>query len=51
MFVNGAKAPYRRIGVIDIQPFVAQYVVGGLVSVFIPTEEDKKAKDYQVVEV
>jgi hypothetical protein len=51
VFVNGAKAPYRRIGVIDIQPFVAQYVVGGLVSVFIPTEEDKKAKDYQVVEV
>lgn len=51
LFVNGAKAPYRRIGVIDIQPFVAQYIVGGLVSVYIPTDEDKKAKDYQSIEV
>jgi hypothetical protein len=51
MLVSGAEAPYRGFGRITIEPFVAQYIVGGLVHVYIPTREDKNAKDFQVLEV
>jgi len=51
MFVSGVKAPYRGIGQIDIQPFVAQYIIGGIVSVYQPTQGDKFATDWKVLEV
>lgn len=48
MYVKGATAPYRGIGQIDIQPFVAQYIVSGLVWPYPPTREDKTAKDWKI---
>ena len=49
MYVAGATAPYRRIGRIDIAPFVAQFVLGGSVSVYLPTAADKAATDFEIV--
>lgn len=49
MYVTDATAPYRRIGRIDISPFVAQFILGGSVSAYLPTPEDKAATDFEIV--
>jgi len=49
MYVTGATAPYRRIGQIDIAPFVAQFILGGHVSVYLPTAADKAATDFEMM--
>ena len=49
MYVKDATAPYRRIGQIDIAPFVAQFILGGHVSVYLPTAEDKAATDFEIM--
>jgi len=49
MYIMGATAPYRGIGQIDIQPFVAQYIVSGLVWPYQPTPKDRAAKDWKIL--
>jgi hypothetical protein len=48
MLVEGAEAPYLGIGRITIEPFVAQYVVGGAICAYQPAHEDKVAKDWKI---
>lgn len=48
MLVSGAESPYRGIGRISIDPFVAQYVIGGAIHAYEPTREDKVAKDWKI---
>lgn len=49
MLVSDAKAPYRGVGQIGIEPFVAQCIIGGAIHAYVPTHEDKTAKDWQVL--
>jgi len=49
MLVSDAKTRYRGIGQINIEPFVAQYIVGRTIHAYIPTHEDKTAKDWKAL--